>query len=152
MSDFVVDKLTPEDLATLKKGLEFYDSQEVSLDNLNVVLQSLGITTSTTQFHQIKEELSLGVDSNGTVHFQKLLHTIDKILRDGFSLPEQDLLDAFKLFDKAGAGVIDSAILKPYLQSLGKLSEAEVDEMLEVADPTHTGKIKYYQFVKTLFQ
>jgi len=147
-----VDTLSIDNVAALKQALALYDNQEVHLDNVHVVLQSLGVVVTGPELTKLKEILSMGATSNGTIHFQKLLATIDKHLNEGFTLPEQDVMDAFKLFDKGNTGSVDVANLKPYLLTLGKLTEREVDEMLAVADPQRTGKIKYYSFVKTLFQ
>lgn len=63
---------------------------------------------------------------------------------------EREILEAFKVFDTSGSGMIDTKELKDYFMRLGDLKEAEVDEMLASADPQQTGKVKYYQLVKTV--
>jgi calmodulin len=86
------------------------------------------------------------------VSFSIRFSLLDRYLNEGFTLPEAQVLDAFKLFDKQGSGIIDVSLLKPFLLTLGKLTEEEVNEMIAVADPQNSGKIRYYAFVKTLFQ
>ncbi len=54
------------------------------------------------------------------------------------------------MFDPSGAGSVDTKELKHYFMTLGDFKEAEVDEMLAEADADNSGKIKYYQFVKSV--
>jgi hypothetical protein len=55
---------------------------------------------------------------------------------------EQELLNAFKVFDKDGSGTISSDELRNVLKSLGEnLTDAELDEMLKLADRNGDGTI-----------
>jgi Ca2+-binding EF-hand superfamily protein len=78
-----VDQLTVENLATLKRAFELHDDREVHIDNLQVVLHSLGVVPSGPELSKMKEELLVHADSNGTIHFQKVLATIGMRLDDG---------------------------------------------------------------------
>jgi Ca2+-binding EF-hand superfamily protein len=71
-----VDQLTVENLATLKRAFELHDDREVHIDNLHVVLHSLGVVPSGPELTKMKEELLVHANSNGTIHFQKVLATI----------------------------------------------------------------------------
>ena len=58
--------------------------------------------------------------------------------------PEQELLEAFKVFDKDGDGFISADELRIVMTSLGeKLTDQEVDDMLNEADTNGDGKIDY---------
>ena len=55
---------------------------------------------------------------------------------------EQELLNAFKVFDKDGSGTISSDELRNVLKSLGEdLTDEELDEMLKLADRNGDGTI-----------
>ena len=55
---------------------------------------------------------------------------------------EQELMNAFKVFDKDGSGTISSDELRNVLKSLGEdLTDAEVDEMIKLADVNGDGTI-----------
>jgi Ca2+-binding EF-hand superfamily protein len=71
-----VDTLTVENLAALKQAFSLYDNQEVHIDNLQAILQSLGVVVSGPELNKLKETLSMGGNSNGTINFQKILTTI----------------------------------------------------------------------------
>jgi len=55
---------------------------------------------------------------------------------------EQELLNAFKVFDKDNSGTISSDELRNVLKSLGEnLTDAELDEMIKLADHNGDGSI-----------
>ena len=64
---------------------------------------------------------------------------------------EDELIEAFKIFDKGGNGMITVNELKHVMMTLGeKLPEEEVDEMIKEADPNNEGVIHYSEFAKVL--
>ena len=55
---------------------------------------------------------------------------------------EQELINAFKVFDKDGSGTISTQELREVLKSLGEnLTDAELDEMIKLADKNGDGHI-----------
>lgn len=64
---------------------------------------------------------------------------------------ERELMEAFRVFDREGKGVIPTAELRHIVTSLGeKLTEAEADEMMGEADPEATGNVDYAKFIKKM--
>jgi calmodulin len=64
---------------------------------------------------------------------------------------EEELREAFKVFDKDGNGFISAAELRHVMTNLGeKLSDDEVDEMIKEADVDGDGQINYAEFVKMM--
>jgi calmodulin len=64
---------------------------------------------------------------------------------------QEEIEEAFKVFDKDGNGYISAAELRHVMTSLGeKLSEEEVDEMIREADVDGDGQINYQEFVKMM--
>ncbi len=55
---------------------------------------------------------------------------------------EQELMNAFTVFDKDGSGTISSEELRNVLKSLGEnLTDSELDEMIKLADKNGDGHI-----------
>ena len=64
---------------------------------------------------------------------------------------EEEIKEAFKVFDKDGNGFISAAELRHVMTNLGeKLTDEEVDEMIREADIDGDGQINYEEFVKMM--
>ena len=60
---------------------------------------------------------------------------------------EDEILEAFKVFDKDGNGLISARELKHVMGNLGEsLSEDEVEAMIKEADTDGDGSINYAEF------
>jgi calmodulin len=79
---------------------------------------------------------------NGTVDFPEFLTMMSRKLKDIES--EDELQEAFKIFDKDGNGLISASELRHVMTNLGeKLSDEEVDEMIREADLDGDGQVNY---------
>lgn len=79
---------------------------------------------------------------NGTIDFPEFLTMMARKMKDDDS--EEELREAFKVFDKDGSGDISAAELRHVMTSLGeKLTDEEVDEMIREADVDGDGKVNY---------
>jgi calmodulin len=64
---------------------------------------------------------------------------------------EDEIREAFKVFDKDGNGFISAAELRHVMTNLGeKLTDEEVDEMIREADVDGDGQVNYDEFVKMM--
>ena len=61
---------------------------------------------------------------------------------------EEEIREAFRVFDKDGNGFISAAELRHVMTNLGeKLTDEEVDEMIREADIDGDGQVNYEEFV-----
>ena len=64
---------------------------------------------------------------------------------------EDEVINAFRVFDKEGNGLIATAELKHIMMTIGdKMTEAEADEMIHEADIDDDGVINYEEFVRMM--
>jgi len=64
---------------------------------------------------------------------------------------EEEIKEAFKVFDKDGNGFISAAELRHVMTNLGeKLTDTEVDDLIKEADVDGDGQINYEEFVKLM--
>merc|ERR1712153_124311 len=88
-------------------------------------------------------------DGNGTIDFPEFLSLMARKMKDTDT--EEELIEAFKVFDKDGNGFISAAELRHVMTHLGeKLTDEEVDEMIREADVDGDGQINYEEFVKIM--
>ena len=72
-------------------------------------------------------------DGNGTIDFPEFLNLMARKMKDTDS--EEELKEAFRVFDKDQNGFISAAELRHVMTNLGeKLTDEEVDEMIREAD------------------
>lgn len=83
--------------------------------------------------------LNLG---NGTIDFPEFLTMMARKMKDTDS--EEEIREAFRVFDKDGNGFISAAELRHVMTNLGeKLTDEEVDEMIREADIDGDGQVNY---------
>merc|ERR1712185_545230 len=88
-------------------------------------------------------------DGNGTIDFPEFLSHGARKMKDTDT--EEELIEAFKVFDRDGNGFISAAELRPVMTNLGeKLTDEEGDEMIREADVDVDGQINYEEFVKMM--
>ncbi len=68
---------------------------------------------------------------------------------------EEEIREAFRVFDKDGNGFISAAELRHVMTNLGeKLTDEEVDEMIREADIDGDGQVNYegkHQYLSLIF-
>jgi len=82
------------------------------------------------------------VSGNGTIDFPEFLTMMARKMKDTDS--EEEIREAFRVFDKDGNGFISAAELRHVMTNLGeKLTDEEVDEMIREADIDGDGQVNY---------
>merc|ERR1711953_1289604 len=85
-------------------------------------------------------------ETNGSIDFHEFLSVMDRKMKD--SETEEEIREAFSVFDKDGNGFISAAELRHVMTNLGeKLTDEEVDEMIREADIDGDGQVNYEEFV-----
>lgn len=146
--------LSESQINELKTAFSMLDKNQdgrVNLSEMKLMLQNLGIKiedcivealisqASERDDGLVSEEEFLGwMASQGEIGGQE-----DDIM--------EDLLAAFRVFDKDGNGYITRDELKMAMDLIGEsMTEIQLDEMLKATDIDHDGKINYEEFVKIL--
>jgi Ca2+-binding EF-hand superfamily protein len=94
------------------------------------------------------------VDGNGTIDFEefvRMMPAASKNERDENA--EEEMLEAFQIFDADGNGNISADELRQIMANLGeKLTDEEVEDMVKEADIDGDGQINYEEFVRMMFR
>jgi Ca2+-binding EF-hand superfamily protein len=135
-------------LTTLITLASIFNTGTIELDELQQVMRKLGQNPTEKDLL----EMIKSVDDNGDheIDFEEFLILMKS--RIGTLDPEQELRDAFAVFDTDGSGAIDRKELKRLMKKLGQaLSEAEIDAMMNEVDENGDGEISFEEF-KALMQ
>jgi len=123
-----------------------------SLDRRELVvgLRAMGLNPTDADVEQL-------IRTTDTLHpdgriqmdeFRNMVHNYKKSHPD----PKQEMITAFRVFDRNGDGVIDKNELRQALTTLGysKLTNLEVDQMFRAADTDGNGVIDFGELVRVL--
>ena len=79
---------------------------------------------------------------DGEINFSEFVTMISKKL--GSLDIQEEILEAFRVFDKDGNGAITKDELRNAMMTLGKhVDEKELDELVQLADVNQDGQINY---------
>ena len=86
---------------------------------------------------------------NGTIEFNEFLNMMSKKMKE--TDKEEELREAFRVFDRNGDGFISASELRHVMTNLGeKLTDEEVEDMIREADLDGDGLVNYdgmYQMI-----
>ncbi|KAK7277830.1 hypothetical protein RJT34_22848 [Clitoria ternatea] len=96
-----------------------------------------------------KEELQIMMDGSGTIEFGQFLNLMATKMKQ--SEVDEELKEAFRLFDKDQDGYISPTELLSVMTSIGvKVTEEELEQMIKVADLDGDGHVSYQEFVRIM--
>ena len=139
-----------QDKDKYKKIFEMYDNNKdgnVNSIELANILKAIDINVSDEEIRDIIFELDL--EGNGEINYEDFLTIVKRREKDVDK--EEEVLNAFKLFDKEGNGLININELKHIMLTVGNnITEEELNDLLKEADTDNDGYINYEEFLRSL--
>ena len=144
------DNISENKIKEYKSVFDLNDNNKdgnVTLDELANILKAINISSSDEEIKEIIMELEL--EGNDEINFENFVSIVNR--RDKDVDNEEEVIKAFKFFDKEGNGLININELKNIMLSVGKnISEEELNDMLKEADIDMDGYINYEEFIRSL--
>lgn len=145
----MVDKLSEAQIAEYKEAFSLFDRDgdgKILTKEIGIVMRSLGQMPTEEELKHIISSIS-----NSTIDFPELLTVMSKSMKPPAS--EEEIKEAFRVFDKEGDGTVSASEMRHVLTNLGeKLTEDEIEELIREADDDGDGKIKYAEFVRMMME
>ncbi|CAG9319641.1 unnamed protein product [Blepharisma stoltei] len=144
------EALSPEQILAFKKAFKLFDDNGddlIPLSELGTVMRALGQNPTDEELDEYGKEFD--PDNNGLIYyegFQALM--IRRLKKDD---REEEMLEAFRAFDREGTGKVKCEDIRESFLALCKdLTEDELEEMLKEMDPEGFGEIDYISAVKKM--
>jgi len=138
-------------LEEYKEIFSFFDRDgggTITTVELGQVMRTFGWTPSESDLQEMINEIDQ--DGNGCISFNEFIYLMNKSVHEDGDI-EEEIREAFRVFDREGHGFITSHDLSQVLTTLGdKLSEEESEELIKEADIDGDGNVNYEEFVTML--
>jgi Ca2+-binding EF-hand superfamily protein len=150
-----MSNLTEERIAEFREAFELFDKDQdgcITIDELSVLMKALNIPPTDQEIQNMKSEVD--VDQNGNIEYKEYISLIARRVRD-VDL-EEEMIEAFKIFDTNNDGHISKDELKVVMQIIGEklvgepISNEDLDIMWDEADTDQDGYIDYEEFCKVI--
>ncbi|XP_064633952.1 neo-calmodulin-like [Lineus longissimus] len=146
----MAELLTEDEITAFQEAFSLFDKDgdgSITTKQLGTVMRSLGQNPTEAELQEMIGEADECGNSN--ISFPEFLALMAEKCRNTEN--EEELRQAFQVFDGDGNGFICAAELRHVMTKLGeKLTEEEVDEMIKEADLDGDGQINYDEFVKMM--
>eukprot|EP00092_Neocalanus_flemingeri_P015026 GFUD01016230.1.p1 GENE.GFUD01016230.1~~GFUD01016230.1.p1 ORF type:complete len:161 (+),score=58.32 GFUD01016230.1:31-483(+) len=147
-----MSEMSEEEFLELQAAFELYEKNsadgKVDAEELGKLLRSLGQNPDEGELASMVKELDL--DGQGTMEFPDFLKMMSKRMKvkDG----DQDLREAFRVFDEVGTGFVSASDLTYILVNLMGEKEDEVKGMMKEVKVTKDGQINYEDFISLVLK
>ncbi|ALC42285.1 CG11165 [Drosophila busckii] len=119
----------------------------ITVKEIGVVMRALGKSPTDAELQAIINEVDL--DGNGSIEFGEFLQVM--ILRMCQEPDDDELREAFRVYDKENTGYIGIDQLRFVLMALGqKLTEDELEDIIRDGDEDRDGRLSYEEYCNVM--
>jgi len=137
-------------LREFREAFDMFDKDRdgsITAKELTNVMKSLNHQTSDLEIQEMINEVD--IDGNGKIDFEEFVSLMNRRTKETDT--EEEVINAFRVFDKDQNDTISSTELRHIMTTIGdKLTDEEVDEMIREADIDGDGYINYVEFVRMM--
>ena len=138
----------------LSEYREIFDSYDINKNGkierkeMKIILKKCGKNGTQEEIDEIWRAMNK-IESDSTISFDDFKEFINRFNLTKNSMSTDDIINAFEIFDRNHDGTISINEFKHILMDLGqKLSEKEVEEIIQDIDFNEDGKLNYREFVE----
>eukprot|EP00744_Colponema_vietnamica_P002527 GILI01003945.1.p1 GENE.GILI01003945.1~~GILI01003945.1.p1 ORF type:complete len:153 (+),score=36.60 GILI01003945.1:104-562(+) len=147
----MADQLTEDQIAEFKEAFSLFDRDNdgaIFTQELGIVMRALGLAPTQNELAEMINEVD--TEGNGLIDFPEFLTLCARKLHDQDG-HEDELNQAFNVFDPHGTGFISASEVRNVFSSVGEvLTDEEIDEMMREANVDPHGKIQWEDFCKMM--
>ncbi len=150
MSNANMETLSEEKIAEFRCAFQLFDKDsngEIDTIDLRNILKKLRYDPSDDDLKDMIKEVDTNKD--GKVQFHEFLELMSHKMKDHDS--EEEMLEAFKIFDIDNTGYVTKDDFKVVMNHLGEaMTPDELDEMIKDNDDDGDGQLNFEEFKKMM--
>lgn len=148
-----VDELSEEQIVAIKKAFKMFDRENkgfIPTSRIGTLLRTMGQAFEERDLRQLIEEVD--ADGSGEIELEEFIPLVARFfVDDDRAKMEEQLREAFRLFDKEGVGYISVSDLREILRALDDaITEGELDEMIAEIDTDGSGTVDFDEFMEMM--
>lgn len=148
-----VEELTKEQVQMLRKAFDMFDREKrgcIHTNMVSTILRTLGQSFEEKELQALIKEID--ADGSGEVEFDEFLTLTAKFLvEEDTEAMQEELREAFRMYDKEGNGYIPTSALREILRALDdKLTNDELEEMISEIDTDNSGTVDFDEFMEMM--
>ena len=149
----MADDLTKEQVTMLKRAFDMFDREKsgsIACNHVGGILRTLGQQVEEADLQQLIDEID--ADGSGQLEFDEFLTLVARFMvEEDAEAMQEELREAFRLYDKEGNGYIKTSDLREILRALDdKLNNDELDEMIAEIDTDGSGTVDFEEFMEMM--
>lgn len=140
-------------LAVLRKAFDMFDRDKKGFVHTNMVSAILRTLGQTFEDKDLKDLIAeIDQDGSGELEFDEFVALAARFLvEEDSEAMQEELREAFRLYDKEGNGYINVSDLREILRALDDaLTEDELDEMIAEIDTDGSGTVDFDEFMEMM--
>ncbi|KAA3486406.1 hypothetical protein Goshw_019056 [Gossypium schwendimanii] len=119
----------------------------ITMEELAIAIKSLDQNPTQEELQNMINEVDS--NGNGTIEFGEFLNLMATKMKEAEA--EDELKEAFRVFDKDQDGYISPYELRLVMMNIGeKLTDEELEQMIREADLDGDGQVNYEEFVRMM--
>jgi len=144
--------LDKEQIAILKKAFDTFSQGKnyITPDVVGSIFRMMGTAFTDETLRETIAEID--VDGSGQIEFEEFTILASKfIIEEDDADVQKELKEAFRLYDKEGAGYISTSTLKQILHEIDDtLNEADLKGIIEEVDEDGSGTVDFDEFMEMM--
>ncbi|CAF0905883.1 unnamed protein product [Rotaria sordida] len=140
-----------EQIDQIRDAFAVFDKEmtgSITTEQFSKVLEDLGYNVPESELSTFINQLD--IDKSGTIEFEEYLSFMLTFIKKNVTT-EDNLKDAFNLFDQNDDGFIEAKDLREIMTNLGeKITDEDIDEMIREADIDKDFKVNFYEFQRIM--
>ncbi|RZF38194.1 hypothetical protein LSTR_LSTR005555 [Laodelphax striatellus] len=149
-----MEDLTADQLDLCKKAFNAFDHDKkgaISTESIGTILEMLGKKQTDRNLRDIIGEFD--IYGTGELDFDDFCKLASRFIveEEDMAAIEQELREAFRLYDKEGYGYITTDVLREILLELEPdMSDEDLDNMIDEIDADGSGTVDFEEFMEVM--